>query len=601
MKILVFGHSGFIGSQIVPQLYKVFSDVVLADIRVQNIQEVKKTIEYHDPTHVLSIIGRTCGAGIDTIDYLQQPETLQQNVQDNLYAPVMLGIICNSKNIHLTYIGTGCIFNSSDEDEEFGEMSTPNFFGSNYSIVKGMTDQLMQLLNQNVLNIRIRMPITDFHHPRNFITKLLKYDKICSIKNSMTVLPSLIPSLLKIMKDYRTGTINFVNPGSISHNEILEMYQKIVDPTFTWKNFSIEEQNKILASKRSNNKLSTNILSKLCPEVPDIHTAIEQCMIKLKEDSLQLKGHKCVLITGGCGAIGSVMVNYLKNKYTKTFFVNLDALTYAGNKNNIEPPFDNYVLIQGNIIDAEIVTQVLEHYKPSLVIHLAAESHVDTSFNTSLKFTESNVMGTHILLECVRNYGKIEKFIHMSTDEVYGSVDDDDGSFVENALFKPSNPYSASKAAAEMICNAYIMSFKLPICIIRCNNAISKYQHSEKLIPKCIKMIKSNRKIPIHGTGISKRTFIDSEDIARAFEIIAEKGAIGNIYNIGTSQEYTVLDVVSEILNIMRPGDRVEDWIEFVPDREFQDYRYSVDTSKIMGLGWKQEISFKTSLEKCIR
>jgi dTDP-glucose 4,6-dehydratase len=279
--------------------------------------------------------------------------------------------------------------------------------------------------------------------------------------------------------------------------------------------------------------------------------------------------------------------------------VNLDVLTYAGKEENIEAPFDNYTFVLGNICDAQVVTHVFNKYQPTMLIHFAAESHVDTSFGNSLKFTETNIMGTHVLLECARKYGNIKKFIHMSTDEVYGSVDEK-MMCAENAMFKPSNPYSASKAAAEMLCNAYIMSFKLPIIIVRCNNAVSKYQHPEKLIPKCIECIQNGVKIPIHGAGNSKRTFIHTEDIARAFEIIAQKGKVEEIYNIGTTLEFSVIEVAEKILRILKPGEKVKDWIDYVPDRDFQDYRYSVDVTKLKQLGWKEEITFDESLKRMV-
>jgi 3,5-epimerase/4-reductase len=187
----------------------------------------------------------------------------------------ILAYICNKKNIHYTYSGTGCIFKFDEthpfgkEENGFDEESLPNFFGSSYSIVKGFTDRLMHL-NKNILNLRIRMPITGNKNPRNFITKIVNYEKVCSVPNSMTVLPELLNYVLDMMHNKITGTINLTNPGLISHNEILQMYKEIVDPTFTWKNFSQEEQRKILAADRSNNYLDTTKLETLYPQVENI-------------------------------------------------------------------------------------------------------------------------------------------------------------------------------------------------------------------------------------------------------------------------------------------------------------------------------------------
>ena len=313
---------------------------------------------------------------------------------------------------------------------------------------------------------------------------------------------------------------------------------------------------------------------------------------------------KRILVTGGCGAIGSEVINWLKARYPGTFFINLDALTYAGKEEHIEPMYHNYKFIKGDICDFSLVTKVLYEERPDCIIHFAAETHVDNSFGNSFRFTQTNVYGTHCLLECVRQYindgHKFDVFFHMSTDEVYGSVSDTDSALLETALFSPSNPYSATKAAAEMICHAYQKSFKIPIIISRCNNAISKYQHREKLIPNVINSILEGKKIPVHGNGESKRTFIHSYDIAKAIETIITKGVIGNIYNIGTENEYNVLQVVEKILAIMSPGKTITDVVEFVEDRAFQDYRYFIDSTALRKLGWHDEITFDDAVRNML-
>ena len=260
MKILIYGSKGWIGKQVLNYLNNEKIYYVEGNERVNNVEEIKKEIETINPTHILSLIGRTHGKIgdkiISTIDYLEEEGKLVENVRDNLYSPLILAIICNQKNIHFTYLGTGCIFDYDDEHYNgFKEEDMPNFFGSSYSIVKGFTDSIMK--HMNVLNLRIRMPINSDNNSRNFITKITTYDKICSISNSMSVLPELIPYSIKMMEKNIIGTINLTNPGVISHNEILQLYKEIVDPLFTWKNFSIEEQNEVLSSKRSNNMLNT--------------------------------------------------------------------------------------------------------------------------------------------------------------------------------------------------------------------------------------------------------------------------------------------------------------------------------------------------------
>ena len=292
MKILIFGGRGWIGKQFVEIMKKEKLEFQIGKSRVDNQVSLLNEINEYNPTHIISFIGRTHGK-IDnkiysTIDYLEQKGKLYENIKDNLFSPLLLSEICRNKNIHFTYLGTGCIF-KFDETHPFGkqengfvEESLPNFFGSSYSIVKGFTDRLMKLYDSNTLNLRIRMPITGEENSRNFITKITNYEYICSIPNSMTVLPELLPFVLDMMKNKTVGTINLTNPGLISHNEILEMYKEIVDPEFTWKNFTKEEQSKILDSDRSNNYLETKKLESLYPKILNIKESVRNCLKKYK-------------------------------------------------------------------------------------------------------------------------------------------------------------------------------------------------------------------------------------------------------------------------------------------------------------------------------
>lgn len=318
-----------------------------------------------------------------------------------------------------------------------------------------------------------------------------------------------------------------------------------------------------------------------------------------------MNSYKKILVTGGAGAIASQVISRLKLRYPNTIFLNLDALTYAGRMENVELPHTNYKFIYGDICDANLVSHILETERPDCVMHFAAETHVDNSFGNSFKFTTTNIYGTHVMLECVRKHMQnhpdtFTLFLHMITDEVYGSVSEHEPSRLEGALFSPSNPYAATKAAAELICQAYQRSFKVPIIITRCNNAISKVQHEEKLIPRTITSIMNGQRVPIHGRGESKRTFIHVYDIADAMDVILHGGKVNRVYNIGTEQEYSVLDVVQMILDIMKPGSYIDDHIVFVEDRVFQDYRYSIDTTALSDLGWKPTMSFEDGIRDVI-
>jgi len=281
MKILFYGWNGWIGRQFCKFLDDKNIKYIKAKSRADNEEDVEKEFIETCPTHIISFIGRTYGGDFNTIDYLEQPGKLVDNLRDNLYSPLVLSILSKKYNIHYTYLGTGCIFSADDPQSSYiKDDEKPNFYGSSYSIVKGYTDRLQQFFNDNTLNLRIRMPIVGYEHNRNFITKILKYEKICSMYNSMTVLEDMYPIIYDMMINKTTGTFNMVNKGIISHNEILEMYKKHVDNSFEWKNFSIEEQNKILLSKRSNIQLSTDKLYKLYPDIPDIKTSVENCIKK---------------------------------------------------------------------------------------------------------------------------------------------------------------------------------------------------------------------------------------------------------------------------------------------------------------------------------
>jgi len=296
-KILIFGGNGWIGTKVYNILQNQGYEVYKSKFRAEDIESIEKEIDQiENITHIMSFIGRTHGVYegqiIGTIDYLEKPDKLIENVSDNLFGPVSLSLLCRTKNIHFTYLGTGCIFNYDnfhlygEEINGFTEESLPNFFGSSYSVVKGYTDQIMHLFEDSVLNVRIRMPITDEVHPRNFITKITGYKQICSIPNSMSVLNELLPIMINLSLNNKTGTINLTNPGLISHNEILDMYKEIVDPSFQWENFSIEEQDQILASKRSNNFLDTSRLELETNQVKNIKDSVRDMLVSMKNKIL---------------------------------------------------------------------------------------------------------------------------------------------------------------------------------------------------------------------------------------------------------------------------------------------------------------------------
>lgn len=288
MKWLVFGSYGWIGQQFCQLLQSYGDTVVDAQSRADNEVSVELELTSVNPDRVVSLIGRTFGPGYNTIDYLEQKGKLVENVRDNLYGPMVLAMLCTKHGIHYTYLGTGCIFNGYEDGIGYTEDSQPDFFGSGYSTVKGFTDRLMHFYDKSVLNCRIRMPITTDKSTRNFIIKIMTYKKICSTPNSMTVLPELLPLMIDMARKKEVGTINLTNPGSITHNGILEMVKEILDPYFEWENFSLEEQDKILLSARSNNLLNTDLLTEKYPEVKPIKESVRWVLEKMKEDGFQM-------------------------------------------------------------------------------------------------------------------------------------------------------------------------------------------------------------------------------------------------------------------------------------------------------------------------
>ncbi|MFH1710005.1 MAG: dTDP-glucose 4,6-dehydratase [bacterium] len=312
---------------------------------------------------------------------------------------------------------------------------------------------------------------------------------------------------------------------------------------------------------------------------------------------------KRILVTGGCGFIGSNFIRYLIGK--DYFICNLDKLTYAGNLENLSgiAGKKNYSFVKGDINDPKIVERIISDLDIEVVINFAAESHVDRSILGPEIFTRTNVLGTQVLLDVSRNYWskkgfKGKKFIQISTDEVYGSLGKT-GKFKENTPLSPNSPYSASKAAADHLVNAYHHTFGFPSIISRCSNNYGPYQFPEKLIPLMIIKALQNKPLPVYGDGLNVRDWLHVEDHCSAIELILEKGKIGEVYNIGGNNEWKNIDVVKLILSSLH---RKGSLIEHVKDRPGHDRRYAMDAGKIMKeLGWKPKYKFEEGLKSTIK
>jgi len=320
-----------------------------------------------------------------------------------------------------------------------------------------------------------------------------------------------------------------------------------------------------------------------------------------------------ILITGGAGFIGSHLVRLMVNKYPDYSIVNLDKLTYAGNLSNLKDieNKENYTFIKGDICDFELVRSIFSDMNIDGVIHLAAESHVDRSIRDPFSFAQTNVMGTLSLLQAAKlsweNNFKNKLFYHVSTDEVYGSLNDSVSLFKETSRYEPHSPYSASKAASDHFVRAYHDTYGLPIIISNCSNNYGSYQFPEKLIPLLINNIRHNQPLPVYGKGENIRDWLYVEDHAAAIDLIFHKGKVGETYNIGGFNEWRNIDLVKLIIKIVdkelgREDGSSEKLITYVTDRAGHDLRYAIDSTKLQTeLGWSPSVQFEEGLTKTVR
>ncbi len=309
---------------------------------------------------------------------------------------------------------------------------------------------------------------------------------------------------------------------------------------------------------------------------------------------------KNILVTGAAGFIGANFVQYFANKYPDYKIIVVDKLTYAGNMKNLEKVKEKIEFEQADICDFDAMKRIFDTYNINGVIHFAAESHVDNSIKKPFIFTQTNVIGTHVLLETAKQKWGEEspnKFVHISTDEVYGSLNEN-GYFSENSKINPSSPYSASKASSDLIVLSYKQTYKMNVNVTNCSNNYGPYQHNEKLIPHMIKLALDNKKLPVYGEGKNIRDWLYVEDHCQAIDIVFHKGISGERYNIGGHNEKRNIDIVKLILEKL---EKPESLIEFVEDRKGHDYRYAIDPTKIKNeLGWEPQTKFEDGIVKTI-
>ncbi|WP_206168520.1 dTDP-glucose 4,6-dehydratase [Veillonella sp. CHU110] len=306
-----------------------------------------------------------------------------------------------------------------------------------------------------------------------------------------------------------------------------------------------------------------------------------------------------ILVTGGCGFIGSHFLRYMMNTYPNDSFICLDALTYAGNEENIKDLLGDERLKQyiGTICDAKLVESIFSTHKPDIVVHFAAETHVDRSIAGPQIFLETNVMGTGVLLDACLRHGGV-RFHHVSTDEVYGALPLGEGeAFTESDLLQPTSPYASSKASSDLLALSYYKTYGLPMTVSRCSNNYGTHQYPEKLIPLMIQKALHDEPLPVYGDGLNVRDWIHVLDHCRGIDTILQKGMPGEVYNIGANEEVANIDLVKRILDCL---EKSYELITYIDDRLGHDRRYAINSGKLRTLGWKPEYTLGDTLREVV-
>ncbi|NWU39549.1 TGDS dehydratase, partial [Hylia prasina] len=311
---------------------------------------------------------------------------------------------------------------------------------------------------------------------------------------------------------------------------------------------------------------------------------------------------KRVLVTGGAGFIASHVVVSLVKNYPNYLIINLDKLDYCASLKNLETVSgkENYKFVQGDICEPDFIKQLFETEKIDIVLHFAAQTHVDLSFWHALEFTYVNVYGTNVLVAAAHE-ANVEKFVYVSTDEVYGGSTDEE--FDESSPKRPTNPYASSKAAAECFVQSYWERYQFPVVITRSSNVYGPHQYPEKVIPKFISLLQQNRKCCIHGSGLQRRNFLYATDVVEAFLTVLKEGKPGEIYNIGTNFEMSIAQLAKELIHLIKKTSsesEMEHWMDYVKDRPTNDLRYPMSSEKMHNLGWRPKVPWKEGITKTI-
>ncbi|CAF4655283.1 unnamed protein product [Rotaria sp. Silwood1] len=569
-------------------LLQIVGQVVIHDHHHGNLSlhDIKEKINKYKPDRIIVI---------DNESNFENNNALHKILTDHLLIPIYVGqaTMRLSSSIPVLVL----TFKTDNNNNNIDSIST-------IEIVQNATDELINLYS-NMIHARLYSPISDEDLNEK---KLLKHLNSLSKNNSeethhITILSDILPILLAIIHDGKAqGQIDVCNKGIISLNMLQNLISnqlqselsipQIIDTKDLIDHF--EKWNKEMISPE------TRHLYQASYEIPNALKSIKQ-YLQQKLISRNPNAPRILLVTGGCGFIGSTFINHWLEKYPEDHIINIDRLDPVSNTKNIQNPTSpNYSLVVANIDNKDIILHLMTQYNITHIVHFAVQAHLDNSFGNSITFTESNVYGTHSVLEATRLYGKIIKFIHISTDEVYG--DTAPGTHHETSLLNPINPYAATIAAAEFLVRSYGDSFKLSYCIIRLCNVYGPRQHIEKLIPIFINNLLNGQKLKIHGDGKQIRSYIYVDDVVNAIDIIFNNGKTKMIYNIGTRNQLSVLDIAKILLEKIQPNNNLADVIIHDKARSFSDKRYAATTNgAVKTLGWKEKVSFDEGLDKTIQ
>lgn len=510
---------------------------------------------------------------------------VNNNKENRSYIPIYLSELCRKQNIHLTYINQEMFWVEDDSLRYVKKLLSMND-NSLYLNLWMIVNEDLTLNSENML-----LEIINNGH---------KFDLYGKYYISNTI--DICPILYDLIRQSSTGSFELANPSSIEFSNLVHLYHEY----FSYEIKTDEDSSSTVYHTHKN--INTDPIENKYFILPS-YQSLQRLFKRIRKnkviykDDVSLNKRTTVLVTGGFGFIGSNLVHHLYHKYPKCQIINIDRLDYCSRKENLDDLINSERVkcYEMDLSETSTIEEILNKHNVQYVFHLAAQSHVDNSFNNSLQFSKDNVYATHSLLEACKNYGKLIRFLHVSTDEIYGETLQLEP-FKENELPNPTNPYAATKVGAEYIVHSYYHCFELPIIIVRGNNVYGPRQYPEKMIPKFVTALLHDKPCTIAGNGLMQRNFIYVEDVCYGLVAVIEKGKIDNIYNIGTSDEKSVLDIARIMISIMKgPDVDTDKYLQFVKDRYYNDFRYSINAEKIRTLGWKQKMTFSEGLSKTIQ